>query len=158
MLEEDAGKLVSVGRVGGLGKGERIYAVRFMDDAAYVVTFRQVDPSYIVDLSAPRRPRVAGELKIQGYSSYLHPIGDDLVLGVGQEAPSAARRSGPRSRCSTCRTSAGRPACTGARSSRAAPRRSSTTTPPGLGPGCEGERAEQSFAARLDRLSLSAVV
>ena len=86
VLEEDEGKLVSVGRVGGLGKGERIYAVRFMDDAAYVVTFRQVDPFYIVDLSAPRRPRVAGELKIQGYSSYLHPIGDDLVLGVGQDA------------------------------------------------------------------------
>jgi uncharacterized secreted protein with C-terminal beta-propeller domain len=86
VLEEDGGKLVSVGRVGGLGKGERIYAVRFMEDVGYVVTFRQVDPLYIVDLSSPRRPRVAGELKIQGYSSYLHPIGDDLILGVGQDA------------------------------------------------------------------------
>jgi uncharacterized secreted protein with C-terminal beta-propeller domain len=86
VLEQDGGKLVPVGRVGGLGKGERIYAVRFMDDVGYVVTFRQVDPLYIVDLSSPRRPRVAGELKIQGYSSYLHPIGDDLILGVGQDA------------------------------------------------------------------------
>jgi Beta propeller domain len=91
VLEEDGGKLVSVGRVGGLGKGERIYAVRFMEDVGYVVTFRQVDPLYIVDLSAPRRPRVAGELKIQGYSSYLHPIGDDLILGVGQDATEQGR-------------------------------------------------------------------
>ena len=86
VLDERDGKLVSVGRVGGLGKGERIYAVRFMDDVGYVVTFRQVDPLYIVDLSAARRPRITGELKIQGYSSYLHPIGGDLVLGVGQDA------------------------------------------------------------------------
>jgi uncharacterized secreted protein with C-terminal beta-propeller domain len=86
VLDEKNGKLVPVGRVGGLGKNERIYAVRFTDDVGYVVTFRQVDPLYIVDLSAPRRPRVTGELKIQGYSSYLHPIGGDLVLGVGQDA------------------------------------------------------------------------
>jgi hypothetical protein len=86
VLEEEGGKLVPVGRVGGLGKGERIYAVRFMEDVGYVVTFRQVDPLYILDLSAPRRPRVAGELKIRGYSSYLHPIGDDLLLGIGQDA------------------------------------------------------------------------
>jgi uncharacterized secreted protein with C-terminal beta-propeller domain len=86
VLEEEGGKLVQVGRVGGLGKGERIYAVRFMDDVAYVVTFRQVDPLYTLDLSTPRRPRVVGELKIRGYSSYLHPIGSDLLLGVGQDA------------------------------------------------------------------------
>jgi uncharacterized secreted protein with C-terminal beta-propeller domain len=86
VLDEKDGKLVPVGRVGGLGKGERIYAVRFLEDVGYVVTFRQVDPLYIVDLSAPRRPRITGELKIQGYSSYLHPIGGDLLLGVGQDA------------------------------------------------------------------------
>jgi Beta propeller domain len=94
VLEEEGGKLVSVGRVGGLGKGERIYAVRFMEDVGYVVTFRQVDPLYIVDLSSPRRPRVAGELKIRGYSSYLHPIGDDLLLGVGQDATEQGRTLG----------------------------------------------------------------
>lgn len=86
VLEEEGGKLGQTGRVGGLGKGERIYAVRFMDDVAYVVTFRQVDPLYTLDLSSPRRPRVLGELKIRGYSSYLHPIGGDLLLGIGQDA------------------------------------------------------------------------
>ena len=94
VLEEERGKLVAVGRVGGLGKGERIYAVRFMDEVGYVVTFRQVDPLYTLDLSAPRRPRVAGELKIQGYSSYLHPIGNDLLLGVGQDATSQGQALG----------------------------------------------------------------
>jgi Beta propeller domain len=94
VLEEEGGKLVAVGRVGGLGKGERIYAVRFLEDVGYVVTFRQVDPLYLIDLSSPRRPRVAGELKIQGYSSYLHPIGDDLILGVGQDATDQGRTVG----------------------------------------------------------------
>ena len=75
-----------IGRVGGLGKGERIYAVRFIGEKAYVVTFRQVDPLYVVDLADPARPRVTGELKIAGYSAYLHPVGDDLLLGVGQDA------------------------------------------------------------------------
>jgi uncharacterized secreted protein with C-terminal beta-propeller domain len=80
------GRLVQLGQVGGLGKGERIYAVRFIDDVGYVVTFRQVDPLYTVDLSQPSEPRVRGELKIRGYSAYLHPVGDDLLLGVGQDA------------------------------------------------------------------------
>ena len=91
VLEEDRGKLVQVGRVGGLGKGEQIYAVRFMDDVGYVVTFRQVDPLYTLDLSSPRNPRVLGELKIRGYSSYLHPIGGDLLLGIGQDATGQGR-------------------------------------------------------------------
>ncbi|MGH7857121.1 MAG: beta-propeller domain-containing protein, partial [Candidatus Binatia bacterium] len=83
--------LAEVGRVGGLGRGERIYAVRFIGDVGYVVTFRQVDPLYTLDLSDPTRPRVVGELKIPGYSSYLHPVGDGLVLGVGQEATDEGR-------------------------------------------------------------------
>jgi hypothetical protein len=78
--------LVQVGQVGDMGKGERIYSVRFADDVAYVVTFRQTDPFYTVDLSNPAAPAVLGELKITGYSGYLHPIGDHLVIGVGQEA------------------------------------------------------------------------
>ena len=85
-LDERSGKLATVGRVGGLGRGERVYAVRFVDDVGYVVTFRQVDPLYTVDLSNPERPRVLGELKIMGYSAYLHPLGDDLLLGIGQDA------------------------------------------------------------------------
>lgn len=83
-----------LGRVGGLGKGERIYAVRFIDDTAYVVTFRQVDPLYTVDLSDPADPKVIGELKLAGYSAYLHPLGNDLILGVGQDAGSDGRTSG----------------------------------------------------------------
>ncbi len=78
--------LAEVGRVGGLGIGERIHAVRYLGDIAAVVTFRQVDPLYLLDLSDPTAPAVRGELKITGYSAYLHPLGDDLLLGVGQEA------------------------------------------------------------------------
>ena len=88
--------LVQAGRIGGLGKGERVYAVRFAGDVGYVVTFRQIDPLYTVDLSDAGRPRVLGELKIAGYSAYLHPIGDDLLLGIGQDADQQGRRLGPQ--------------------------------------------------------------
>ncbi|XAY07183.1 hypothetical protein DSM112329_04063 [Paraconexibacter sp. AEG42_29] len=84
-------KMKQVGRVGGLGKGERIYAVRFVGDAGYVVTFRQVDPLYVVDLSDATAPKVKGELKIAGYSAYLHPVSDGLLLGVGQDATEQGR-------------------------------------------------------------------
>lgn len=88
------GALVQLGRVGGLGKGERVYAVRFAGDTGYVVTFRQVDPLYTLDLSTPSRPAVLGELKILGYSAYLHPLGGDLLLGVGQDATAEGRTLG----------------------------------------------------------------
>jgi hypothetical protein len=93
-LGRDDGRLVQLGQVGGLGRGEQIYAVRFIGDVGYVVTFRQVDPLYTVDLSDPSNPRVRGELKIPGYSAYLHPVGDDLLLGVGQEANEQGRVQG----------------------------------------------------------------
>ena len=86
VLERQGGQLVEVGSVGGLGKGEQIYAVRFIGPVGYVVTFRQVDPLYTLDLSDPRSPRVVGELKITGYSAYLHSAGDDRLIGVGQDA------------------------------------------------------------------------
>ncbi len=85
VLRPDGKVLKQVGQVSGLGKGERIYATRFIGDMGYVVTFRQVDPLYTVDLRDPTAPKVAGELKISGYSAYLHPIGDDLLLGVGRD-------------------------------------------------------------------------
>ena len=85
-LEERDGRLAELGRVGGLGEGERIYAVRYMGATGFVVTFRQTDPLYALDLSDPRAPRVAGELKVPGYSAYLHPVGEGLLLGVGQDA------------------------------------------------------------------------
>ena len=68
-----------------LGKTERIYSVRFINDMAYVVTYKQVDPFYVIDMSNPKDIKMVGELKIPGYSAYLHPIGDDLILGIGEE-------------------------------------------------------------------------
>jgi uncharacterized secreted protein with C-terminal beta-propeller domain len=88
------GALVQAGRIGGLGKGERVYAVRFAGDVGYVVTFRQIDPLFTIDLAVPERPRVLGELKISGYSAYLHPIGGDLLLGIGQDASEEGRPLG----------------------------------------------------------------
>ena len=93
-LADRDGRLVRLGAVGGLGRGERIYAVRFLGDTGYVVTFRQVDPLYTLDLADPARPVVRGELKIPGYSAYLHPVGDDLLLGVGQNATGAGEVTG----------------------------------------------------------------
>jgi len=90
-LSVRAGGLTRLGSVGGLGKGERVYAVRFIGDTGYVVTFRQVDPLYVLDLSAPAHPRVRGELKLLGYSAYLHPVGDGLLLGIGQDATAEGR-------------------------------------------------------------------
>jgi uncharacterized secreted protein with C-terminal beta-propeller domain len=86
--------LARVGEVRGLGKGERIYAVRFIGDTGYVVTFRQTDPLYTIDVSDPEKPRVVGELKILGYSAYLHPVSDRLLLGIGQDATEEGRRQG----------------------------------------------------------------
>jgi hypothetical protein len=86
VLEEDGDTLRVVGSVDGLGRGEQIQSVRWFDDLAVVVTFRQTDPLYTVDLSAPRSPKVLGALKIRGFSAYLHPVGDDLLLGLGQDA------------------------------------------------------------------------
>jgi uncharacterized secreted protein with C-terminal beta-propeller domain len=86
ILQRDGTKLVESGAVTGLGRGERIYAVRFVGSLAYVVTFHQTDPLYVIDLSDVSHPVQVGELKIPGYSSYLHPIDDGLLLGIGQAA------------------------------------------------------------------------
>jgi hypothetical protein len=86
VLTERAGRLVVTGRVDGLGKGEQIKSVRWLGDVAVVVTFRQTDPLYTLDLADPDRPRLTGELKIPGYSAYLHPVGGDLLVGVGHDA------------------------------------------------------------------------
>jgi len=97
VLAADTGEdLVQVGQVGDMGKGERIYAVRFVGDVGYVVTFRQTDPFYTIDLSDPANPVVRGELKITGYSGYLHPIDENLVLGIGQEATETGRNMGTK--------------------------------------------------------------
>lgn len=85
VLRQEGDELVQIGQVGGLGKTEQIQGVRFIDDVGYVVTFRQTDPLYTVDVSDPTAPVVAGELKIPGFSAYLHPVGEGLILGVGRD-------------------------------------------------------------------------
>lgn len=94
VLRADGATLKRVGAVTGLGKGERIFAVRFVGGTGYVVTFRQTDPLYGVDLRDPAAPRVTGELKINGYSAYLHPAGDGRLIGVGQDATDRGRVTG----------------------------------------------------------------
>ncbi|MGI9019159.1 MAG: beta-propeller domain-containing protein [Solirubrobacterales bacterium] len=94
VLDIEGEGLETVGEVGGLGRGEEIYAVRFLGDAGYVVTFEQTDPLYAVDLSDPTAPETTGELKIPGYSAYLHPVGDGQLLGIGQAGTAAGLTTG----------------------------------------------------------------
>jgi uncharacterized secreted protein with C-terminal beta-propeller domain len=91
LADNGRGALREAGHVGGLGPGERIFAVRFMGPRGYVVTFEQIDPLFTLDLSDPTDPTVVGELEVTGFSSYLHPIGDDWLLAVGQEADEEGR-------------------------------------------------------------------
>ncbi|HYD03083.1 MAG TPA: beta-propeller domain-containing protein [Alphaproteobacteria bacterium] len=74
-----------IGSLENIAQNESIYSSRFMGDKLYLVTFRQIDPFFVIDLSNPRDPEVLGYLKIPGYSSYLHPIGDDKILGIGKD-------------------------------------------------------------------------
>lgn len=78
-----------VGKVENLAPGERIYSVRFMGGKAYLVTFKKVDPLFVVELENPVEPRVLGQLKIPGYSSYLHPYDDTHLIGLGKDAKPA---------------------------------------------------------------------
>jgi uncharacterized secreted protein with C-terminal beta-propeller domain len=93
ILEQKDGALSSVATLpnsekpAAIGKpGERIYSVRFKQNRAYIVTFQKVDPLYVIDLSDSLNPSIAGELEIPGFSDYLHPVGDDLLIGVGKDA------------------------------------------------------------------------
>lgn len=72
-----------MGKVDNLAKGETLRAVRFVGDRGYVVTFKEVDPLFVLDLKDPANPKVAGELKIPGFSTYLHPYGDHQLIGLG---------------------------------------------------------------------------
>ena len=91
VLEEQESALMKVGQVGGLGKGESLYSARLLDDIGFAVTFRQIDPFYVLDLSDPTNPEVVGELKIPGFSTYLHPIDENYVVGIGQSATDEGR-------------------------------------------------------------------
>jgi uncharacterized secreted protein with C-terminal beta-propeller domain len=77
-----------------IGKpGEKIYSVRFMQDRAYIVTFQKTDPLYVLDLSTPTEPNIAGELEIPGFSDYLHPVGTTQLLGIGKDAATDERNT-----------------------------------------------------------------
>lgn len=79
------GQMKQVGSVEDLAPGERIYSARFMKDKAYMVTFKETDPLFVIDVSAPSSPQVLGELKIPGFSNYLHPLDDNHLIGFGYD-------------------------------------------------------------------------
>lgn len=86
--------LTPIGSIGGLGQGEKIYGVRFVGPLGYVVTFRQTDPLYILDLTSPTHPVLDGQLALTGFSSFLQPLGGGLMLGVGQGVDPNLRQTG----------------------------------------------------------------
>jgi inhibitor of cysteine peptidase len=91
VLDED---LKQIGLLGGLAKTEHIYASRFMGDRLYLVTFRQVDPLFVIDLKDPVKPKVLGELKIPGFSQYIHPLDEKHIIGFGMDATDEGRLKG----------------------------------------------------------------
>ncbi len=86
--------LNAVGQLTDLAEGERIYSTRFVGDRLYMVTFRQIDPFFVIDLSNPEKPESLGELKIPGFSRYLHPYDEDHIIGIGRDATDMGRTQG----------------------------------------------------------------
>lgn len=74
-----------VGDIRNIAPGETIYSVRFMQDRAYMVTYKRIDPFFVIDLSNPKNPTILGQLKIPGYSTYLHPYDENHIIGLGQQ-------------------------------------------------------------------------
>ena len=93
-MRRDGDRLVEVGRLDKLGVGEQIQSVRWFDGLAILVTFRQVDPLYTVDLTDAEAPTLMGELKIPGFSDYLHPLGSARLIGMGQGPTGKGRQWG----------------------------------------------------------------
>ena len=85
------GKMGIVGKLQGIAEGESIYAARFMGERLYLVTFRQTDPFFVIDLSNDQ-PQVLGKLKLPGYSNYLHPYDDTHIIGIGREGPESGNQ------------------------------------------------------------------
>lgn len=86
-------KLEEVGKLTGIAKSEKIYSVRYVGDKAYMVTFKEVDPLFVIDLSNPASPQILGELKIPGYSTYLHPYDETHVIGFGYDTKQDGTRT-----------------------------------------------------------------
>jgi hypothetical protein len=91
-LRLEDGELSVIGQTPGLAESERIFSARFLGDIAYIVTFRQVDPLFAIDLSDPENPTVLGELKIPGFSDYMHPLGEDHLLTIGRDIDEQTQR------------------------------------------------------------------
>ncbi len=83
VFSEEGSQLVEVGTLGGLGRTQQIQGVRFFDNLAYVVTFRRIDPLYVVDLTDPTAPVLKGQIEVPGFSTYLQPVGDGMLLTIG---------------------------------------------------------------------------
>ena len=81
--------LTIVGELEDLAPGERIYSARFMGDRCYLVTFKKVDPLFVISLEDPAKPEILGKLKIPGYSDYLHPYDENHLIGIGKETVEA---------------------------------------------------------------------
>jgi uncharacterized secreted protein with C-terminal beta-propeller domain len=79
------GDLKIIGKVEDLAQGEKIYSARFLGDRAYLVTFRKIDPLFVIDLSDASNPKVLGYLKVTGFSDYLHPYDENHIIGIGKE-------------------------------------------------------------------------
>jgi len=88
------GDMKIAGKVENIAKGEQIYSVRFMQNRAYMVTAKQTDPLFVIDLSSPGDPKILGELKVPGFSSYLHPYDDTTLIGLGKETDENGRVTG----------------------------------------------------------------
>ncbi len=80
-----------VGKLENLAQGEQIYSARFMGDRLYLVTFRNIDPLFVIDLADPTTPTVLGQLKVTGYSGYLHPYDENHIIGIGKETEASDR-------------------------------------------------------------------
>jgi hypothetical protein len=93
-LQADDGDLNVLGQTEVFGENEQIFATRFIGDLGYVVTFRQIDPLFVVDLSDPAQPRVAGELHIPGFSNFLFPLDAEHLLSIGRDATEDGRSLG----------------------------------------------------------------
>lgn len=83
-------RLKKVGELNKIAEGESIYSVRFIENKAYIVTFKQTDPLFVIDLSNPSNPKIQGELKIPGYSSYIHPYDENHIIGIGRDSQEKA--------------------------------------------------------------------
>jgi inhibitor of cysteine peptidase len=86
------GNLKEAGKIEELARGERIYSARFMGDRIYMVTFKETDPLFVFDASDPANPKVLGELKIPGFSNYLHPYDENHIIGFGQDTKIVAEK------------------------------------------------------------------